>query len=47
MLLLSSADILIYNLKKNTFRNTIIMSNGGLDADKDRRNVGPHMGPNR
>ena len=31
--------------KKNTFRNTIRMSNG-LDRDHDRCSVGPELGPN-
>ena len=30
---------------KNSFRNTIRMSNG-LDPDRDRRSVGPDLGPN-
>ena len=32
-------------LSKNSFRNTIRVSNG-LDPDQDRRPVGPHLGRN-
>ena len=41
ILLLSSAD---FFFKINSFRNTIIMSNG-LDPDQDRCYVGPDLGP--
>ena len=46
MLLLSSADFFSkLTFSKNSFRNTIRVSNG-LDPDKDRRAVGPDLGPN-
>ena len=43
---LSSADFfLISTLSKNSFRNTIRVSNN-LDLDQARQNVGPDLGPN-
>ena len=46
MLLLSSVDFFQnYFFSKNSYRNTIRVSNG-LDPDKDRRSVGPDLGPN-
>ena len=44
--IMSSADIFqIYIFSKNSFRNTIRVSNS-LDPDQARQNVGPDMGPN-
>ena len=34
-----------FTFSKNSFRNTIIVSNN-LDPDQDRRSVGPDLGPN-
>ena len=45
MLLLSSADFLRIIFSKNSFRNTIRVSNS-LDPDQDRHSVGPDLGPN-
>ena len=46
MLLLSSADFFSkLTFAKNSFRNTIRLSNG-LDPDQDRQNVGLDLGPN-
>ena len=46
MLLLLSADLrLKLTFSKNSFRNTIKVSNG-LDPDEDRHFVGPDLGPN-
>ena len=44
MRLLSSAHFFKINFFKNSFRNTIRVSNG-LDPDQDRQNVGPDLGP--
>ena len=45
-MLLSSVDFFPINfLKKNSFRNTMRVSNG-LDPDQDRGHVGPDLGPN-
>ena len=45
MLLLTSADFFKTNFSKNSFRNTIRVSNS-LDPDQDQRSVGPDLGPN-
>ena len=46
MLLLSSADFFSkLHFSKNSFRNTIRVSNG-LDPDQDRCSVSPDLGPN-
>ena len=42
---LLSADFLKLTFSKNSFRNTIRVSNG-LDPDQDRRSAGPDLGPN-
>ena len=46
MLLLSPADFfLLLTFSKNSFRNTIRVSNS-LDPDRDRHSVVPDLGPN-
>ena len=46
MLLLLSADFFSnLTFSKNSFRNTIRLSNR-LDPDQDRQNVGPDLGTN-
>ena len=40
-----SADLFKISSFKNSFRNTIRVSNG-LNPDKDRHSVGPDLGPN-
>ena len=45
LLLLSSADFLKINFFKNSFTNSIRVSNN-LDPDQDRQVVGPDLGPN-
>ena len=45
MLFLSSADFFKSTFSKNSFRNTIRVSNS-LDPDQARQNVGPDLGPN-
>ena len=42
---LSSADSSNINFLKNSFENTIKVSNS-LDPDQARQNVGPDLGPN-
>ena len=45
MLLLSSADFSELTFSKNTFKNTVRVSNSSF-PDQDRRPVGPDLGPN-
>ena len=45
MILPLSADFFKIIFSKNSFRNTIRVSNS-LDPDQDRRSVGPNLGPN-
>ena len=45
LLLLSSADFLKSTFQKQSFRNTIRVSNS-LDPEQDRHSVGPDLGPN-
>ena len=45
MLLLSSADFFKITFFKNSFSNTIRVSNS-LDPNQDRQSVGPDLGPN-
>ena len=45
MLLLSCADFFKINFSKQSFRNTIKVSNS-LDVDQDPLSVSPDLGPN-